>query len=419
MPEVQTMTIPIKFTKCFYKDNISQILDKNPHFEIQENFAESFKIYKYKFDNTERFDLSNSNNTYSKLIDTKIYVYDNSYMFISSKYEVIETKNKIENLGLTAYRVSHITEITNIPDDEIIKDIYNSISPTEKISFLQPDGHTVKRYDFTSEEYMYFLTSIGKDKTKLYSFIFYYLPLLKSLNDCSESYIKDLNKATYGNAPKYSIKNSITPVEIEENFTILPSKTGVGLIATKKDNPLDFAQNLYLKYLESLQTIIHFEIKSKEFNREMDNGEYKNLDELNKSVRKEMRKAVHVKYDIKNCLNMNNREMIFYGKFLTAIKFDETLTEFIEICHSIEKEIRAEIDKREEEHDKRFDKILSLVAVFAIISVFKDGSDLILSFIDAMKDAGSFSASNLVSLISPFLSVIVIFVLIKIFNKRK
>ena len=68
---------------------------------------------------------------------------------------------------------------------------------------------------------------------------------------------------------------------------------------------------------------------------------------------------------------------------------------------------------------ERFDKILSLVAVFAIISVFKDGSDLLLSFIDAIKNAGSFSASNLVSLISPVLSVIVIFVLIKIFNKRK
>lgn len=130
-----------------------------------------------------------------------------------------------------------------------------------------------------------------------------------------------------------------------------------------------------------------------------------------------MRKAVHLKYDIKNSLKKNKREDRFFGSFLDSINFEDVLDEFIEICHSIEKELRAEIDKREEEHDKHFDKILSVVAVFAIVSVFKDGSDLILSMIETINNK-SFDLSGLVSFVAPILCAVSILIILKLFKKK-
>lgn len=118
---------------------------------------------------------------------------------------------------------------------------------------------------------------------------------------------------------------------------------------------------------------------------------------------------------------MNSIKKIFYGKYLLAVNFDETLSEFIEICHSMENELRARIDEREEKHDKYFDKILSIIGIFAIISAFKDGSDLILSFIDVFKtgQVTHFDISNVITILSPIVCLVLICVLIKIFNNKK
>ncbi len=413
--------IPITFTKCFYKKNITSLLDSNSNFHKIDSLDKNFEAYEYLFDNTEKFNISDlkSNNTYSVFKKAAVYVYENSYIFISTEYDTTVSEDNISKLGKTIFRVCHNTSGVFFPENEIIHEIFNEMDSESVILFLQPDGYTIKRYEYKKDEFENYITCENENNVKVFSFVFYNCILSDSIDNYSKEFIQVLKSSAYCNSGSYGDYRDITATKVNNNYTILPSRCGLGLLITNKEKyKPETVKKFYLKYLESLKTIIHFEIKSKEFNKEIDEGKYKNLDELNKSVRKEMRNAVHAGYDIKNSLYMNDQVNLFYGKFLTSIDFIETLSGFIEICRSIEKEIRAEIDKREEEHDKRFDKILSLVAVFAIVSVFKDGSDLILSFIDAIKSK-CFDASNIISLVSPLLSIIVIIILIRIFNNKK
>lgn len=266
-----------------------------------------------------------------------------------------------------------------------------------------------------------FSTKKENDKTPLFSFIYYYLPIKKELSSLNDVYLQDCKNAVFGNTSTFKISSELNEIKLNDCYSMFASNTGIGLFQTGVDYiKEDLCSILFKEYLKALKEMIHFEIKSKEFNRELDFGEYKNLDLLNKTVRKEMRNAVHLKYDIKNSVLTNSIKRIFFGKCLSEIGFNETLSEFIEICHSIENELHAKIDEREEEHDKHFDKILSVVAVFAIVSVFKDGSDLILSFIDAFQNCNfhQLKITEIISLGAPALCFIVLLILIKIFKKK-
>lgn len=414
-------TIPVIFTKCFYKENIVDDLRKNSDFtEITSNY-ENFQIFTFPLENSEQYNLSEKSTVYSVFKAARIYVYEKSYIFISTEYETELLEDNNIYLGKTTYRICHNTDSVYFPENEIIRKLFSFANPNSTISFLQPDGYTIKRYDYNKDDFDKYISCDTEDFSRTFSFIFYNYQLSESFHDLTAQFQQGLKNAVYGNSSAYSNYSDIPLIYVNNNYSILPSRIGVGLLSSPKSRQ-ETIESFYYKYLEALKSLIHFEIKSKEFNKAIDENNYANLDELNKSVRKEMRNAVHLRYDIKNSLSLNNQASLFWGKLLSSINFDETLTEFIEICHSIEKEIRAEIDKREEEHDKRFDKILSLVAVFAIVSVFKDGSDLIISFIDAIKNTAStrsFDFSNLISFVSPVFSIIVIYILIKIFNKKK
>lgn len=416
--ELQMDNSQIIFTKCFYKENISYLLDKNSSFIKRNSTAEGFEIFSYHFTDREKFNLSESKKNYSEFKEATIYVYEKSYIFISINYEIVTSENDVNSIGNAVFRVSHNLDNLVLPDKEIVNSIFNSLNYEDEILFLQPNGHTVKRHIFKKEDFIKYETLDKKDNTELFSFITYYYPVLKKIDDCSSSDIQSLKNATEGNSPSFSKKSKISPVEINDNYSLLSSNTGIGLIKTNKSNTN--LEDFYLQYLICLKTIIHFEIKAKDFNREMDRGHYDNLDILSSSIRKEMRNAINIKYDIKNSLFTNDWVQNFYGKFLTSIGYDETLSEFIEICHSIEKEIKAAQNQNEEKHEKRLEKILSLVAVLAIVSVFKDGSDLIVSFIDALKKGFSiFDFSSLISLSSPLIALIVIIIILKAFNKKK
>lgn len=414
-------TIPVIFTKCFYKKNISSFLENNSKFNKIDTQDDTFEIYEYPFSDYEQFTLSDNNEIYSKFLRAKIYLIEKSFIFISTEYETEITEDDITPLGKTAYRICHGDNKVIFPDQEIVQELFKSLNSDETISFLQPDGYSVKRFDYKIDEFDKYTKPNNEGMTKIFSFIFYYYPILKEIASCN-TIIQGLKNAVFGNVKNFRINAEIEEIKINDYYSMFASKTGIGLFKIKEDSiKKEINDTLYLTYLKSLKEIIYFEIKTKDFNREIDSGEYKNIDELNKSVRKEKRNAVHLKYDIKNYLLMNSIKKIFYGKYLLAVNFDETLSEFIEICHSMENELRARIDEREEKHDKYFDKILSVVGIFAIISAFKDGSDLILSFIDVLKtgQVTHFDISNVITILSPIVCLVLICVLIKIFNKKK
>lgn len=417
------LKIPLTFTKCFYKENIVDVLSRNSIFTEINSKNDNFQIFNFPIEDSEKYNLSEGSTVYSVFKAAKIYVYEKSYIFISTEYETELIGDDINYLGKTAYRISHKTDYVYFPENEIIQILFSLLNSSSNISYLQPDGYTIKRYEYEKDDFEKYRSCDTESYTRTFSFIFYNYELPKAFNELPSQFQRTLKNAACGNSSNYNNVSNIPLICVNNDFSILPSRIGVGLLTSpQKQTRPETIERFYYKYLETLKSLIHFEIKSKEFNRAIDESNYTNLDELNKSVRKEMRNAVHLRYDIKNSLNLNNQTSLFWGKLFSSINFDESLTEFIEICHSIEKEIRAEIDKREEEHDRRFDKILSLVAVFAIVSVFKDGSDLIISLIDAIKNTAStkaFDFSNLISFVSPIFSIIVVYILIKIFNKKK
>lgn len=422
----------ISFTKCFYYENITSELDRNPKFiKISSEFPD-FDVYDYKFSDLGEFCVFGKNRLEADFIRARIIVYQSKYIFVSTDYSIGDSGTDIVDLGNTVYRISHnMSSIKAYPDKEIALEIFKTLPSSKTIAFFQPYGNTVKRIDVPLNDFNVYQTIPNEDNAKIFSYVFYYKEFYTAIENYSDSDIQGLKNAVHGNVADYSVKSECNITEINDFYTIIPAATGLGLLQTKylslnQSKNIDMEQKniekLYFKYLEILYTKIHFEIKSKEFNSQIDTGEYDDVDGLLDSVRKEMRKAVQIKYKIPNCLKLNSLQNVFYGKYLTAIKFDETITGFIEICKSFEQELKSKIAEREEAHEKYFDKLLSVIGVFAIISAFKDGSDLILSMIETVKNGGLLKLNDisvLISILSPVLCVVVIFVLVRKFKGRR
>ncbi len=396
----------VTFTKVFYKENIISIIEKNPNFIKISSNNKKLKEFYFETD-PESFLSSYKGYTFDS---TNIYVYDN-FAFVNCRF--LFDSEDIEQFSKTIFRICH--EKVHFPADELIQELFSSLDKNENLLYIRPSGSEIIKEELSSfDDYSLYCQSKSLD-TETYSFIYYTYELSDELSETEELCLKN---ATEGNSKDAPHKAIISLKEVDKYFSIFASNIGCGLIknsfAKVNDN---YTSEFYFKYLEVLKEIVYFEHKAKEFNSFLDNNNYKNLDDINIKVRRDMRKAVHLKYDIKNSLKKNKREDRFFGAFLDSIDFEGALDEFIEICHSIEKELRAEIDKREEEHDKHFDRILSVVAVFAIVSVFKDGSDLLLSMIDTIKNK-SFDFSGLISLMAPILCAVSIFIILKLFRRK-
>lgn len=396
----------ITFTKVFYKENIISQIEKNSKFKKVSLNHE--KLTKFSFEsNPTDFESLYKGYTFNS---TNIYVYD-SFAFVNCTF--LYNVDDIEQFSKTVFRICH--EKVTFPADELIKELFSVLAGNERFVYVRPSGSEIIKESLSSfNEYSLYCQSKSLD-TETYSFVYYTYETVDKLSEAEQLCLKN---ATEGNSKEAPHKSIISLTEVDKHFSLFASNTGCGIIKISSDKvsesyPLEF----YFKYLEVLKELVYFEHKAKALNSFLDNNNYKNLDDINIKVRRDTRKAVHLKYDIKNSLKKNKREDRFFGFFLNSINFEEALDEFIEICHSIEKELRAEIDKREEEHDKHFDKILSVIAIFAIVSVFKDGSDLILSMVDIILNK-SFNLSDIISLIVPILCAVSIVIILKLFKRK-
>lgn len=378
-----------------------------------------------------QYNITSQGVAYSFFQGAQLFILNNSFLFISTKYNTTLSESDFVNFNNTIFRISHSGDFISFPEKEILNEIFQTFDDDEFLSFIKPIGNSVKKFDLHTNDYESFIfphnikSNDNESYQDIYSFIFYTCGINKKLSSHSDAFLQAMKNSLYGNTTKYVINSELDEIEINDYYSMYAAKTGIGLFNIDTYSS-DFKQEssffkLYLSYLKCLKEIIHFEIKTKDFNRELDNAEYKNLDNLITEVHKEMRNAVHLKYDIRNSLKMNSIRKIFFGKYLTAIDFTATLSEFIDICHSIESELKAKVAEREETHDKYFDKILSVVAIFAIVSVFKDGSDLLLSFIDAIQNGGlsNLDLSKLIVLGVPIICVLVIITIMTIFRKKK
>ena len=156
--ELQMDNSQIIFTKCFYKENISYLLDKNSSFIKRNSTAEGFEIFSYHFTDREKFNLSESKKNYSEFKEATIYVYEKSYIFISINYEIVTSENDVNSIGNAVFRVSHNLDNLVLPDKEIVNSIFNSLNYEDEILFLQPNGHTVKRHIFKKEDFIKYET---------------------------------------------------------------------------------------------------------------------------------------------------------------------------------------------------------------------------------------------------------------------
>ena len=396
----------ITFTKVFIKENIISLVEKNQEFRRESISNEKLQKFSFKTDISK---FETSFNTYN-FVSTNIYIYDN-FAFVNATFEYDE--NELEQFGKNVFRICHEKE--TFPANELIKELILGLGKNENLLFIRPSGSEIIVKRFSSFDEYSDYCSENKRGTETYSYVYY---TYDKQGELSENDLLCLANATEGNSKDAPHKTKSSFTEIDKNFSLQVTNIGCGIKKSSDEKVSEqYPEEFYYKFLEVLRELIYFEYKAKEFNSILDNNSYKNLDDININIRRDMRKAVHLRYDIKNTKKKNNREDIFFGACLSAIDFESLLDEFIEICHSIEKEIRAEIDKREEEHDKHFDKILSVVAVFAIISVFKDGSDLILNMIDAVKEK-TFNLSGILSIMAPILCTFSILIILKMFKKK-
>ena len=399
----------ITFTKIFVYENILPLISNNENFLKEECNREGVSVFSYKnrlIDSESKYE----NFTY---YSSQLYISGN-FIFVNNTFQF--DGNKIPQFSSNVFKFAH--EKNENPANKIIEELFNLIKKDTQLKFIHPCGNQRKRKEFTLFQEYYDYCKSNANDTEVYSYVFYTFESNDKTND--EQYFKD---ATEGNSINTSRHTDISLTEINSDFSLYATTTGCGIIKTnprKKVNH-NYQEQFYYVYLDVLQKLIYFENKAKEFNTLLDNENYTNLDVLKINVRKEIRKAYNLKYRINNSLKVNDREEIFFGTYLTSVNFSKSLDEFIEICRSIEKELRAKIDEREEQHDKYFDKILSIVGIFAIISAFKDGSDLILSFIDSIKSGGliHFDISSIINFLSPIVCLFLICILLKIFTKKK
>jgi len=397
----------ITFTKVFCKDNIASLVQNNPDLIEKKSVNENFLLYDF----TDKISIPEGTYKGYTFVSSELYIFDN-FAFVNCSFEY--NPQELEQLSKTAFRICH--EKVAFPANDLIKVLFSSLGKDESLLFIRPSGNEIKKSSFNNFDDYFTQCKENKDSTEVYSFVFYNYEIE---NELSDKEILCLKNTTEGNSAEAKNETKIDSVEINSVLSLYATKIGCGILKSNSEKYIseDYNISLYCKFLETLKEIIYFEHKAKEFNSYLDNNNYENLDSLNVQVRRDSRKAVHLKYKIKNSLTKNSQEEKFFSCYLTALNFIEEMDEFFEICRSIEREIHAKIDQREEEHDKHFDKILSVVAVFAIVSVFKDGSDLILSMISALK-TGVFDFSNLISILAPIFCAISIFIILHFFKKK-
>lgn len=415
----------VTFTKVFYRENIRDLVEESS-FLVKKDSTNADFLYFEPVSTIYEGDY--------KGFDFKSYALHISgdFLFVTVIFEYDQTD--IVQLSKSIFRLCH--EKAPFPADYIIENIFQKVTNDSPIYFIRPSGVDIEKESFSDfrDYLLYCKNNIGN--TELYSYVFFTYSYQEGREiDKEEDTISILQKAAEGNSCEAPQLADYDRGEVDSHISIFTTKNGCALLREETDDKEDegkkaknneykkaknddfLYRRFYLKYLQILKDMIFFEINARNLNSILDQNNYGNLDELNIRVRRDMRKAVHLKYEIKNALKKNNREEIFWGRYLTNVAFISELDEFIETSHSIEKEIRAKIDEREEAHDKHFDKILSVVAVFAIVSVFKDGSDLILSLISALEEK-TFDLSSMVEISAPFLCAISILVILNLFKKK-
>ena len=104
---------------------------------------------------------------------------------------------------------------------------------------------------------------------------------------------------------------------------------------------------------------------------------------------------------------------------MESASVSQILDDYEETCNSVKDEIEVEMEKREKDRQSIFDRILSIIGVLALISAFKDGSDLNISLVEVLQNGSLKDIISLISVVSPILCLVLIVVIIFFIYRRK
>lgn len=405
----------IYFIKLLHGKNFSEYLEKNPKFTKKSHGGKNAIRYAFNEKNESNYDFFDEGQLCASFESVEIWSWEKDYAFIISKYNYSFNQENLANLQEAFGAFNYCNE--NHCDKLIMKEIFNSYTNSDEIEIIYPAFGSIEKLVYKTSEYEKYNEHAAESDEVFMLFDF------DSNLSIDSDIIQQIKQISEGLVIDDEVTANMPLIELNDKCSFVIGNIGCGII--KRSAEGFSLQHLLISFLDAIKETAYYKFATDENNKILDQEvkKFNNLELEKSKYFNAIRESVHIKNKIRRLKRNYDIGSIFFALYMENSLFAEYLDEFTETTEAIKNEIDMEVSRRDEKRRSFFDKICDLVGVFAVVSLFKDGSDLWISMVQAIQqgtplDIGSIII-NLISIICPIISLVLIIIFVKIMKDDK
>lgn len=408
----------IYFSHLIQSKNITSAFENNDAFE--KRFMYNGQAgFKYKKTSPGDFKITEDSKVLADFEECNVYIFKNDYAFITSRYryDFSQTSTKLIDEIICSYICPDGEELYEYSFFEVLGELKKKLGSNSEVTIISPGTEkTVFAKIELSDSYLdYMFEGFAENGVPTPYFLFSF-----NTNNCFDSDIlQQLKTIAEVGCLDEEIQPELPLIRLNDGLSFIAGNSGIGLVDKEE---LEAAPDRIVRgYLRAIHESVVLETATEKNNLLLDKGikEIKNLEELKSENLKQLRESVHLRNRIKNALKHHFIEDTFYNAYMESASVSQILDDYEETCNSVKDEIEVEMEKREKDRQSIFDRILSIIGVLALISAFKDGSDLNISLVEVLQNGSLKDIISLISVVSPILCLVLIVVIIFFIYRRK
>ena len=320
----------------------------------------------------------------------RIFAFENGICLISTRFISLGVTDEIPEIFRDlGYLVKNITRRAEVfPAFDIVSSIIDSLlRENEELLYIPPTREAARIRGFkagSASTFMEYTASLEEDGNV---FVYYQVAVDAQVND-EEMALYIVKDDVHGNTitvtdAMHSISNGCEikeqdpdPIAIKflsKNLGASVSRLGVGFV--RRDSHVD--KEIYERYLysfsEVLERMVCFSCDSEEVHAALKSIP-KDGDEI---ARAAIREAESIRSDMAAYRNSGNKSHAFQSYYLSTIGFENDLAYAAKMASDL---LSAAAEKRKDKENKKERNLqltMNIVAILAVTSFFKDGSDIV------------------------------------------